>query len=67
MMAALYPTKKALREAIGSRLRYQETSIFGKEYPPEGTGKVTCVGPSPYRRKWYAEITLTAHIITKVE
>jgi hypothetical protein len=36
MMAALYPTKKALKEAIGQTLKYQETSIFGSEYQANG-------------------------------
>jgi hypothetical protein len=31
-----YPSKKALKECIGQRLKYTETSIFGPEYNPNG-------------------------------
>lgn len=56
MMAALYPSKKALREAIGKPFRYRETSYFGTEY---ATGKMlTVVGPSEHSRKWYANVWL---------
>jgi hypothetical protein len=64
MMAALYPTKKALKEAIGQTLKYQETSIFGSEYQANGTFCV--VGPTPYNRKWFAEITMKDGKILKV-
>lgn len=56
MMAALYPTKKALKENVGKSLRYQETSMFGSEFKPNGSFAV--VGPSPYVRKWYAQVTM---------
>lgn len=36
MMIALYPSKKALKEHIGQRLQYQETSMFGPEYRDNG-------------------------------
>tara|TARA_R110002050_G_scaffold284344_1_gene433443 strand:+ start:342 stop:551 length:210 start_codon:yes stop_codon:yes gene_type:complete len=32
-----YESKKELKENIGSRLRYTETSFFGKEYKSTGT------------------------------
>jgi hypothetical protein len=56
MLAANYPTKKALREAEGQPLRYSETSMFGAEYRPNGTFPV--VGPSAYERKWHAQVTM---------
>jgi hypothetical protein len=56
VLAANYPTKKALREAKGQPLRYSETSMFGAEYRPNGTFPV--VGPSAYERKWYAQVTM---------
>lgn len=65
MMAARYPTKKALKESIGQKLKYQETSVFGPEYKSNGTFAV--VGPSPYERKWYAEVTMQDGLITKVK
>lgn len=67
MMGAPYPTKKALKASIGEPLRHQETSLFGPEYPGDGTGVVTVVGPDAYTsRKWYATVTLRDHKIVKV-
>lgn len=31
-----YPSKKALKESVGNRLRYIETSLFGPEYSDNG-------------------------------
>ena len=64
MMAANYPTKKALKEAVGSELRYEETSMFGPEYRADGSFCV--VGPSPYNRKWFAQVTMVDGLIKKV-
>ena len=64
MMAANYKTKKALKEAIGGPLSYTETSMFGPEY--KSTGKFCVVGPSPYQRKWFAEVTMKDDKIVKV-
>jgi hypothetical protein len=64
MMAALYKTKKQLRENIGGPLRYRETSIFGEEYRSDG--KFCVVGPSEYERKWFAEVTMVDGKIAKV-
>lgn len=64
MMAALYKTKKALRESIGQPLRYRETSIFGAEYRPDGV--LTVVGPSEYERKWFARVTMADGKVSKV-
>ena len=65
MMAASYKTKKDLKQRIGQRLNYIETSIFGPEYNPDGTFCV--VGPSPTERKWFAEVTMRDGIIVKVK
>ena len=64
MMAANYPTKKALKESVGERLRYEETSMFGPEYRADG--KFAVVGPSPYQRKWFAQVTMKDGLIAKV-
>lgn len=65
MMGASYPTKKALKEAVGSRLRYVETSMFGDEFKPNGNNLV--VGPCAHtNRKWYANVVCTDGVITKV-
>lgn len=66
MLVAPYKTKKALKEAKGTTLRYQETSHFGLQYPQDGNGTFAVVGPGAYERKWFAEVTVTDHIITKV-
>ncbi len=63
-MAATYKTKKALKEAVGKTLRYVETSMFGEEFKRDGTFCV--VGPSPYERKWFAEVTMSEGLIAKV-
>ena len=64
MLAARYKTKKQLKESIGERLRYVETSMFGNEYRPNG--KFAVVGPDPLLRKWFAEVTMRDGLIEKV-
>lgn len=64
MMGASYKTKKDLKASIGQPLRYEETSMFGPEY--KETGKFCVVGPSPYKRVWYAEVTMENGLILKV-
>lgn len=60
MMAFGFKSKKAAKEAIGTQCdsRLIETSMFGPEY--KGAGTYTVVGPGPYDRKWYAQITFDA-------
>ena len=66
MIAALYPTKKALKESIGKMFKFRETSIFRSEFTP--TGMMTVVGPSEHERKWYANVWCDEnYIITKVK
>ena len=61
-----YKQKSDLKNAIGQHLKYEETSLFGREYRPNGT--VTIVGPDAYRsRKWYAKVTLKDGIIVNVK
>lgn len=55
-----FPTKKALREAIGGPVEIEPTSMFG-----DGTVKLpysaAIVGPDPYTsRKWYAQVEIDA-------
>lgn len=65
MMGAPYPTKKALKAAVGQPLEYIETSLFGEEFKPNGRN--TVVGPDPYRkRSWYATVDCKDGIIVKV-
>ena len=64
MMAATYPTKKALKASVGQPLDYVETSMFGPEFKSDGTFAV--VGPSPYKRNWYATVVMADGLIKKV-
>lgn len=64
MLGASYKTKKACKESIGQAPRFVETSAFGLEFT--GDGKYTVVGPSPHQRKWFAQVTVTNGVITKV-
>jgi hypothetical protein len=60
-----FATKKALKGAIGEPPDFEETSMFGAEF--KGDGKYTVVGPEPYDRRWYATVTVTNGLITRVE
>lgn len=64
MMGALYPTKKALKAAVGQPLRYEETSMYGEEYKRDG--RLTVVGPSPRVRNWFAVVVMVDGKISKV-
>lgn len=59
-------TKKDLKAKVGRRADsvVLETSVHGLELRPNGRFPV--VGPSPYERKWYAEVTVVDGHITKV-
>ena len=63
-MAASYRTKKALKESVGEELNYVETSMFGPEF--KANGQFAVVGPSPYQRKWFAQVTMVDGLIAKV-
>ena len=64
MMGAIYKTKKELKAAVGQPLHYEETSMFGEEYRPNG--RFCVVGPSPRERKWFAEVTMENGLIKSV-
>ncbi len=64
MLSANYRTKKSLKESVGQSLRYTETSLFGTEFVP--SGQFSVVGPSPYERKWYAQVTMADGLIARV-
>ena len=68
MMIALYPSKKVLKENIGKRLKYRETSMFGSEYKSNGSFAV-CNRPSITGikgREFFAEMTMKDDLIEKV-
>ena len=67
MIVFNYPSKKVLKEQIGQRLNYIETSIFGEEYRRDGvfTGAnrphITGKG-----REFFAQVTMKNGLIHKV-
>lgn len=67
MMLALYESKKALKAAIGTKLKYKETSMFGEEYKADG---VFAVANRPSMtgmgREFFAEVTMSGGLIKKV-
>lgn len=62
-----YPTKKALKAAVGESLKFQETSMFGPEYVANGViagwnrPHITGMG-----REFSAEVTMKDGKIAKV-
>ena len=66
-MIVLYPSKKVLKESIGQRLKYQETSVFGPEYKSNGT---LTVANRPHitgmGREFFAQVTMKDDVIVKV-
>ena len=68
MLIFNYDSKRALKECIGQKLRYTETSMFGAEYKPDGvlTGAnrphITGRG-----REFFANVTLKDGVIVQVK
>lgn len=68
MMLVHYASKKDCKAAIGSPLRYTETSLFGPEYRADG---VITVAHRPAiqggkGREWFARVTMKAGLIAAV-
>lgn len=63
-----YPSKKVLKENVGNRLRYIETSMFGPEYKSNG---VLVVANRPHitgqGREFFAQVTMENDLIVKVK
>ena len=65
MIVASYKTKKSLKESVGQRFQYIETSYHGNEFRPNRV--LTVVGPSAHERRWYANVVCDQNeIILKV-
>ena len=68
MIVFNYPSKKVLKENIGNKLKYIETSVFGPEYLDNGmlTGAnrphITGQG-----REFYAQVTMKDGLFSKVQ
>jgi hypothetical protein len=63
-----YPSKKVLKENVGERLRYIETSMFGEEYV--STGKLTGANRphiTGQGREFFATVTMKDGLIARVE
>jgi hypothetical protein len=63
-----YPSKKVLKENVGNRLRYIETSLFGEEYV--STGKLTGANRphiTGQGREFFATVTMKDGLIARVE
>lgn len=71
-MLVNYPSKKVLKEAVGQRLRYRETSMFGEEFKADGTFTVA-YRPAlwPHKPKpgqeFFARVTMAGGLIARVE
>ena len=67
MLILDYPSKKALKECVGQKLMYQETSMFGDEFVPNGK-LVGCNRPhqTGHKREFFAEVTMRDGLISKV-
>ena len=67
-LLALYPSKKNMKENIGQKFKYEETSMFGPEYRPNGDMTV-CNRPhmTGLGREWFGQVTLENDIIVKVK
>ena len=66
-LVVFYPSKKALKEKVGSELKFMETSVFGPEYRENG---VLTVANRPHitgmGREFFANVTMENGIIKKV-
>ena len=62
-----YNSKKDLKAAVGQKLKYQETSMFGPEY--RSTGTLTVAGRphiTGMKREFFAQVTMRDDLIEKV-
>jgi len=70
-MLVCYPSKKNLKENVGSPLIHRETSAFGLEYKTDGEFSVA-YRPSIWKhslggREFFARVTMKNGLIAKVE
>ena len=68
MIVFNYPSKKVLKENIGNKLKYIETSVFGPEYLDNGTmlgaNRPHITGQG---REFFAQVTMKDGLISKVQ
>ena len=63
MFQVFYTNKKSLRESVGKKLNFAETSVFGPEY--RDNGELTVADGSP-KRSWFARVAMSEGKIKKV-
>lgn len=63
MLTFYYKTKKELKSNVGAMLDYTETSLFGREFEPNGS----FLGTNHPKRSWFAKVTMKDSLIVKVE
>tara|TARA_B110000503_G_scaffold55831_1_gene89588 strand:+ start:132 stop:344 length:213 start_codon:yes stop_codon:yes gene_type:complete len=70
MMIFNYESKKQMKEAEGTALKYTETSMFGNQYKSSGS-LVGCNRPYDERgtgtREFFAEVTMKDDVIVGVK
>ena len=68
MLVFDYPTKKEMKECIGQKLKFFETSLFGEEYKSDGT-LVGCNRPhiTGHKREFYAQVRMENGVIAQVK
>ena len=68
MLIFNYKSKKELRENIGNKLNYTETSMFGLEYKKNGVlvGSNRPFNTCNKGKEFFAEVTIKNNIIVKV-
>ena len=68
MIVFNYPSKKALKESIGKKLAYIETSMFGLEYTANGTltgaNRPHITGQG---KEFFANVTMSDGLIIEVK
>lgn len=68
MIVFNYKSKKELKENIGKKLKYIETSVFGKEYVSDGdligANRPHITGKG---REFFASVTMENNLIKKVK
>ena len=68
MLILNYKSKKELKEQVGKRLDYTETSVFGAEYKSDGiiVGSNRPHSTNNKGREFFAEVSLKNNLIKKV-
>ena len=70
MLVVGYDSKKELKQCIGRKLQYVETSAFGPEYRSNGTFSVAhrpSLGYWAKGKEFFATVTMENDLIKKVE